>query len=277
MTTPMDMTWPALLAHWTGIAQASLALPETAENQRWKSAIPAIVGLQAVTFALGDLDRLAVDASGAPGERALAIDKADLASRQFAKDLHTLWHDGPLPDELSLIIADARAAVRLAPAAGVEWRVSVPRLVADHPGELLTILVNSGFAGDLYLPVPGSAVFQNAPAAFARGPAGERPPELVLRAAKELLVDVTRPERVACFRQVYRQFDFGSGKVRRDLVVPTERRRASESTDDVLVPGQPQLIPAILRGKVQSVNLPIPGMSALDSVAVEFVDDTAGA
>src|SRR5262245_40321112 len=50
-----DLTWPALLGHWTAFAQNSLALPKTADGDRWRAAVPAIIGLQALTHALGDL------------------------------------------------------------------------------------------------------------------------------------------------------------------------------------------------------------------------------
>ena len=74
--TANDLTWPALLAHWTGFAQSSLALPRNSDGDRWRSAVPAIINMQAVTFALADLGKLA-----APGERALALDKANKSAQ----------------------------------------------------------------------------------------------------------------------------------------------------------------------------------------------------
>lgn len=259
LMTASDLTWPALLAHWTAFAQSSLALPKTAEGDRFRAAIPAIIGLQAVTFALADLDKLTI-----PGERSLAIDKSEVLIRTHALEINTLWKSDTLPTEISYIIRDAHAALAAGKTSGVEWRVTTPRLVAQHPGDLLTALVAAGFKGDLFLPVPGTVLFQAAPAAFARAPRGDRPDEHTLRAVKEFLVDVTRPERAPHMRQVYRQFDFGTGSVRRDLIAP-----ASQTN----IPGQPQLIPVIQRGRALSVHLPIPGMASLHDVPVEFATE----
>lgn len=257
MTQPLpDLTWPGLLAHWTSFAQASLALPKTAEGERWRAGVAPIIGLQALTFALGDLDRLVE-----PGERAVGIDTSSILLRQYATELHELWRGEDLPPLVRELIQDAQAALAGASRAGVEWRVVVDKLVVGPPAELQAILTGAGFKGDLYLPVPGAALFRDAPAAFARGPSGERPDEQVLRAVKEFLVDVGRPERVTTFRQVYRQFDFGKGGVVRDYVVPFERE---------LPAGQAQLIPAFERGRSLPVQLPIPGMADLKPVPVEF-------
>lgn len=253
-----DLTWPGLLAHWTAFAQSSLALPKTAEGERWKAAVAPIIGLQAVTFALGDLDKLT-----RPGERAAAIDTAQVQIRQHVGELHALWKGEELPPMLRELIDDAGKARSAAAGAGVEWRVTVDKLVSGSVQEVQALVASMGFEGDLYLPVPGAALFRNAPAAFARDPGGARPAENVLRAVKEFLVDVSRPERVPCFRQVYRQFDFGKGVVVRDYVVPFDRE---------LPPGQAQLIPAIERGRVLPVQLPIPGMGDLRPVPVEFAE-----
>src|SRR5688500_18821296 len=111
---PADLTWPALLAHWTAFAQASLALPKTAEGDRWRAAVPSIVGLQAVTFALADLDRLRAGEEDSGGERALAVDRADMLIRRHGEQLHDLWAGEPLHTELARMIEDARAALAAA-------------------------------------------------------------------------------------------------------------------------------------------------------------------
>jgi hypothetical protein len=263
-----DLTWPALLAHWTSVAQASVALPKNAEGERWRSAVAPVIGLQAVTFALADLDRLAAGAEEElPGARAAAIDKAEVIVRLHATELHGLWRGEAMPGELDAIVSDARLALGAARESGVEWTVTAESVVADHPGDVLGILVSAGFKGDLYLPVPGSILFQGSPCAFARGKSGEKPGAEVLRAVKEFLVEVSKPTRVRRMRQVYRQFDFGTGKIRRDLVVPM-----NVAGGGGLVAGQAQLIPVIERGAVQQVNLPIPGMANVKPVPVEFVE-----
>jgi hypothetical protein len=247
-----DFTWPALLAHWTAFAQSTMALPKNAQGDRWRNAAPAVIGLQAVVHALGDLDRLATNAhEGAPeGERALALDRAELLIRQHGSELHALWAGEPLHEEVSALIDDARHALTAARSRGWEWRVTSERLVAEHPADLVALLLDCGFDGDLYIATPGITLFRTCPAAFAHTRDGSRPNERAIRAIKEFLVDVSKPEPVSFFRQVYRQFDFALGRAVRDLVAPAEGKNAQ------LPAGQPLLVPAMLAGAEQSVTLP---------------------
>lgn len=257
-----DLTWPALLAHWTAFAKASLALPKNAEGDRWRAAVPAIIGLQAVTFALGDLDRLRAAPSDADGERALAIDRAELLIRKHGAELHDLWAGEPLHPELARLIEDARAALAAARDGGLEWRVEDGRLVAEHPGDLLAGLVASGFAGDLLLPAPGFALMRGSPAAFCRGPAGASPDKAVVELVSRFLGDAAgEPERIAGPRQVYRQFDFAKGGPVRDVVSPLEA---------TLPAGQPLLVWAMQRGEMMPVPLPPRRAADIDDLPVVF-------
>lgn len=268
----LPVTWPALLVHWTAFAQSSLALPRTAEGDRWRRAVPAIIGLQAIAHALGDLDRLA------PSEdRALALDLAAVGIRSHAQTLEHLWSNEPMHDDLNALIGDARAALAAAKPAtpageetetGVEWCVSGDWLIVDHPGELCETLVEAGFDGDLYLPVPGARLFKHAPAAFARPGSGEIPPEITgaIRGYLNSGGGVGKHQPAARARQVFRQFDFAqkrNGGVVRDVVVVMDSTPRSGG-------GQPQLIAAMLEGRPQQVPLPIPGMSDLEPVPVVF-------
>lgn len=263
-----DLTWPALLAHWTQFAQSSLALPKTAEGDRWRAAVPAIIGLQAVTFALGDLDRLADASSGgaAGGERALALDKSDMLIRKHAAELHELWRGEPLHAELDSLVSDARAALAAARDGGVEWRVTDDRLVAEHPADLVAALLAAGFRGDLMLPAPGYTLFKSSPAAFARAPLGATPEDDVLEVVARFLGGVGEPQRVPGPRQVYRQFDFAKGGPVRDVVVPM---------DATLPAGQPLLVPAIQGGEAAPVSLPPRRMEELADLPVVFGDADA--
>jgi hypothetical protein len=108
-----DMTWPALLAHWTDFARASIALPRNSEGDRWRAAVAPIIGLQAVTFALGDLGRL-----GSGEERALALDRAAILIDRHGAELAALWPGQPLDPHLTGLIADARACLAAAVAGG---------------------------------------------------------------------------------------------------------------------------------------------------------------
>jgi len=254
MTTDRtDLTWPALLAHWTAFAQASLALPKTAEGDRWRAAVPAIIGLQAVTFALADLDRLRKDGGGGGGggeggERALAIDRAEMLIRKHSGQLHELWAGEPLHPELVKMIDDARTALAAAAEGGLEWRITGARLVAEHPADLLAAVLASGFAGDLLLPAPGFVLMRGSPAAFCRGPAGSAPaPEVIDLVSRFLGEAAGEPSRAAGPRQVYRQFDFAKGGPVRDVVMPMNA---------TLPAGQPLLVWAMQRGEMMPVPLP---------------------
>jgi hypothetical protein len=261
MSSPLpDMTWPALLAHWTAFAQSSLALPKNADGERWRGAVSSIINLQAVTFALDDLEKLTAD-----GERALALDKSEIIIRSATGQLHALWRGDQLPGELAALIHDAGVALEAAKGGGTEWRVIADRLVTPHPGELVDRLIELGFEGDLYVPTPGVVLFQGSPAAYASQPDGARPDEHVLRAVKEFLVDVSRPERVPALRQVYRQFDFAKGGPVRDLVVMGAANRPSQG-------GQPLLVPAIRGGKPIGVTLPPRKGVEIPTLPVVFQD-----
>lgn len=100
------LTWSALLAHWTRLARASLALPASAEGERWRRAVPAIVGLQAVACALRQAERLPT------AERAVARDRAAVLIERYARQLATLWGGSALHPELVAFIEDARTVLR---------------------------------------------------------------------------------------------------------------------------------------------------------------------
>ena len=259
---PTDLTWTMLLAHWTAFAQSSLALPKTDEGDRFRAAVPAIIGLQAITLALNDIDRLPAT-SDPEGERALGVDKSTILIRQYAGDLNLIFKGVPLHPEVAVLIDDARTALKTARHSGWEWRVDTDRLAAEHPAELIALVLSTGFHGDLFIASPGIDVFREAPAAFCRQPDGGRPSERVIRAIKEFLIDVGRPERTPQMRQVYRQFDFAAGAAVRDLVAPM---------DAELPAGQPLLVPAIVEGRAVRVTLPPRRGPQMPAVPVVFAE-----
>ena len=256
--TDRALTWATLLAKWTEFAQAVVALPEGGEGGRWREAAPAIITLQVVTHALGELDEID------PAERPLALDRAEIACRESVKRLNALWHGESLPEEVGAIVTDSRVAFEMAANAGVEWRVASERLEAPHPADLVETLASLGFEGDLFLPSPGVPLFKGSVAAFARGPGGSPPDEQVIHAIEALLTrrggEITPPERIATPRQVYRQLDFATGRITRDLVIPM---------NEDLPPGQPLLVLAIEGGRACEVPPEARGGERIGPVKVE--------
>ena len=112
------LTWAGLLGKWTEFARAALALPRTAEGDRWKRAVPSIVGLQALTHALAEVQDLSSD------ELALAFDRAEVLIDRHRADLERLWRGESLHGELQALIADARHALTAA---------HESRTAAEHP------------------------------------------------------------------------------------------------------------------------------------------------
>lgn len=102
-----NITWPALLAHWLTFAKASIAFSKTPEGDRLRAAVPSIINLQAVTFALAELHLLP------QADRPAAIDKAAHLIDQHTKLLTDLFAASQ-NEEITTLIQDARTALQTA-------------------------------------------------------------------------------------------------------------------------------------------------------------------
>jgi hypothetical protein len=98
-----NLTWPALLAKWTQFAQASAAFPKSGPGSLWRASVPAVIGLQAVTMALGELTALQA------AEQAVGLARAGAAIQKYERELLALW-GSDLSPELGALIGDARRA-----------------------------------------------------------------------------------------------------------------------------------------------------------------------
>lgn len=78
--------------------------------RRWRDSAASIIALQAVTLALGELDRLA------PEDRPPAIERGAVLIDLHERVLRELWGAGAggLAGELALLVGDARAALHRA-------------------------------------------------------------------------------------------------------------------------------------------------------------------
>lgn len=240
---PTPPTWAALLAHWTSVAQRSVALPRTPQGDRLRAAVPHLIALQAITHSLDHADALDDQ------QRALGLDLAEIGIRDHAAAIDALYRPDPPPEPLAHAAREAHAALADAHALGLGWVVTGPRLLVGHPADLVAALLASGFRGDLRLPLPGTPLFPPSPCAFVRAPDDDPAPiddhtlaaiGLFLGQHERLCRGPLRSRPA----QVHRQFDFAKGGPIRDLVAPWGETR----------PGLPILIPAIDRGQ----SLPVP-------------------
>lgn len=216
---PEHLTWTALLGRWLNYAQASKALPNDAEGDRWRASVSPIINLQAVTFALAELVELAED------ERALGRDRAAVLIEQAAGTIDQAWRGEQVPVSLFEIIDDAEAALEAAYYVGVVELVwnGVDEFVVPH-------LEPTAYPGSLAVMQPGTIVTRGLPLAWW---VGAEPAWLV-----DVLSGAWRRTRPTLPHQVYRQVD-DEGRITRDVIAPI--------TDEPQA-GLPLLVPLFDRG-----------------------------
>lgn len=221
-------TWAALLAHWTSFARAAASLPKDADGERWRASVPGIIGLQAITMALGDLDRLA-SGPGGPAEHAVGVDRAAIQIREHAATINQAWRAEAMPSGIIELMEDARAALEGARESGTEIVTETPRLTRN-PAELISAIRSLGFDGEAFAIPGGTFVQAGTPIAFLHANKGAPIPDAVRRAA----IAWGEPavvHRVPVMRQVYRT---KVGDEVQDRIVPMS---------DTLPAGQPMLMP----------------------------------
>lgn len=99
-----QLTWAVLLGRWVDLAQQALGLPNDAAGLKMRASVPDIVMLQAVTFALGELDQVPLD------QRNLGLDRAALLIEKHSKQLRSRWPSESIHPELQQLITDAQQA-----------------------------------------------------------------------------------------------------------------------------------------------------------------------
>jgi DNA-binding transcriptional LysR family regulator len=99
------LTWATLLARWTDFARSAVALPREGEGGRLRQAVPSLIGLQAVTHALAELDRLP------ELERSVGLDRAEVLIGRYDAAIGAIWAGEPRPDNVSEFVTDANAAL----------------------------------------------------------------------------------------------------------------------------------------------------------------------
>ena len=103
---PDRLTWAVLLARWTDFARSALALSEEGEPGLVRQSVTDIITLQAVWFALGQMDELS------PAERAMGLDRAGVLIRRHREAIDARFGQNPLPEDLQSLLNDVAAAYR---------------------------------------------------------------------------------------------------------------------------------------------------------------------
>lgn len=217
------LAWSTLLAHWLDFARSSVAIPDDAEGDRWRASVAAIINLQAVTFALAELDR--VDAA----DRPFACDRASVLIQENAVVLESAWRGVSMPETLLEIGADARAALAASAYAGCV------ELVWEGDGVLVMPMVpvagpGADERGTLAVAQPGTLLMPGEPVAWWVNRDGA-PIVAAVPGATERTGGVPR--------QVYRQVG-ADGRIERDVVA---------SILDDPPPGLPLLVPLYEDGR----------------------------
>lgn len=213
-----SISWALLLTRWTEFARSAVALPPEGEGKRWRESVAPIIGLQAVTLAVGELRLLD------PADRPLALDMADVLVRRHAAELNQAWRGQEMPERLLALMEDARQAVERAGSAGLEWRWEGPgELVVPDLTPWARVVIEAGFRGEALAAAPRTVLFPGEPVAFLRPTFRGAPAPIGGLVARE-----------GPGRQVYRRMEPSEGVV--DLVAPFEAP---------LPPGRPLLAPLI--------------------------------
>ncbi|MDX2016318.1 MAG: hypothetical protein SFY95_01605 [Planctomycetota bacterium] len=254
MSSERTLTWTLLLSKWTEFARAAVALPAGGDGARWKASVPAVIGLQALTHALGELDMVCAGSGGAGGaggadDYEVGQDRAEVMIRQYTRDLHEIWKGEAMPGGMAELVSDARLALSATREAGLELVSPLPRMVAPAPSGARAgargSAIAEGFDGEVWILKPGTVVFAGVVAAFVKTRTGRPAGAGVVRAVASAL-GLSRDgqawpasRRVPGMRQVYRQFE--DGQPARDVIVPMR---------DELPAGFPMLVEWVSKGRV---------------------------
>ncbi|MBL9141069.1 MAG: hypothetical protein JNK53_04320 [Phycisphaerae bacterium] len=222
------LAWTALLSHWTEYARAAMALPKDASGQRWRAAVPHVITLQALGYALDELARVPAE------DRSLARDRAALAIRAAAQSLCELWGGEPLPDSLLTLVETTERS----------WRSSgllaLTELFWPGPEDLVMPSLPEPGGVD----TPGGTLLAMAPGTVVL--AGEPVAIFADRPAPQVDGAVRRP--VAELTQLFRTFD-AAGRWTGTVRVPVDAEAPH---------GVPLLVPIWVRGERMHFEHPAP-------------------
>lgn len=101
---PDRLTWAVLLARWTDFARSAVALPEDGELGLVRRSVTDIITLQAVWFALRQMDELDEE------ERAMGLNRAGLLIERHRDAIEKRFAGYALPEGLVSLLDDVSEA-----------------------------------------------------------------------------------------------------------------------------------------------------------------------
>lgn len=115
MRSQQVLTWTVLLSRWMEFAKSSVALPRGGEAGRVRRAVPSLIGLQAVTYALAEVPLLPAE------EQSVARDRAEVMIRRYQGELCAIWEGEALPEAIEESVSDAKASLAVLDASLHNW------------------------------------------------------------------------------------------------------------------------------------------------------------
>ena len=224
---PEFVSWAALLGRWMEFAQASAALPSTREGDQWRASVSPMITLQAVTFALSEMEQVAVS------DRMLGWDRSEMLCDEAIEQLDQVWGPGA-PPELMEVVEQAESAL-----VDVLGRFS---LVLIHDREDVLIMPSMEIietAGACTVAAEGTPIMPGAPMAWWADVELDQVRTLELPGVLQLLRSPVQVWRCRDQQEVFCE----------DVVTDLD----SECED-----GLPLLVPRVLEGMPLSDPLPDP-------------------
>jgi len=96
------LTWAVLLGRWVEFARGALALPDDDPGRRMRLCVADVIMLQAVWFALREVETLPRP------ERALGLDRAEVLIEKHTAAIEATWAGAEMPAALRELIGDAK-------------------------------------------------------------------------------------------------------------------------------------------------------------------------
>lgn len=99
--------WAGLLAHAMHLVTAASVVPPEQDGVAWRASMPAIIGFQSVTMALGWMMQRREEIGEA--DVRVGLDRARVLIRRFERQIEDAWRGRALPAAIEELMRDAVA------------------------------------------------------------------------------------------------------------------------------------------------------------------------